>query len=185
VAPPRAGAIDADDIAVMRGVLDSLQRPYFVVVDTTLAPCPVHPPRTSLKPQADCLSPEWLGYVSRFLPSDISRTGLLAFAERNRAKLAVTRSLGTDTTLISATVIDFVPSEDLVARHPQGTAVVTLSAPLYPAPGVAVVAYGLHQALDLLAVARLERQADGRWKTQDRVPGLTQRERLAEKSRTP
>ena len=132
----RTPSVDADDIAVMRGVLDVLRRPHFLVVDTTLAPCPVHPPRTSL-----------------------------AFGERNRERLPLTGSLGADTTLISATVVDFLPSEDLVARYPQGTAVVTFSAPLYPAPGVAVIAYGLHQAHRLAAVARLERRADGRWKT--------------------
>ena len=99
----RTPSVDADDIAVMRGVLDVLRRPHFLVVDTTLAPCPVHPPRTSL-----------------------------AFGERNRERLPLTGSLGADTTLISATVVDFLPSEDLVARYPQGTAVVTFSAPLYP-----------------------------------------------------
>lgn len=164
VAPPRSRSIDADDIAVMRGVLDSLHRPHLLVVDTTLAHCPVHPPRTNLTPRADCLSPEWLGYVSRLFPSETSLTGLLAFDERNRDRLPVTGLLGSDTTFISATVIDFLSRADLVARYPPGSAVVTFSAPLYPAPGVAVIAYGLHQTRDVVAGARLERHTDSRWR---------------------
>jgi hypothetical protein len=164
VAPPRSTtALDGDDLAVMRGVLDSLGRPHFLVVDATIGFCPVHPPRTSATPRADCLSDDWLGNVSRLLPSEMSLTGLRAFDQRNRARLPLTAPLGSDVTFISATVIDFLSSTDLLARYPSGSAVVTFGAPFYSAPGLAVIAYGLHQDPDVVAAAKLERGADGRW----------------------
>ena len=147
VAPPKAMPLDAEDGAVMRGVLDELHRSHFLVVDTTITPCPAHPPRTSGRPTAECLSPGWLGFVSRLFPSYTSRMGLQAF----------------DVTFISASVIDFLSSTELLKGHPPGSAVVTFSAPFYMAPGLAVIAYGLRQEPDVVAAATLARQADGRW----------------------
>lgn len=162
VAPPKSASLDAEDFAVMRGVLNSLRRPAFLVVDTTLTPCPVHPPRTGGTPTAECLSPGWRGFVSRLLPSGTPRTGLLAFDDRNRDRLPVTGALGSDVKFISATAIDFLSSTELLASSPAGSAIVTFSAPFYTAPGVAVIAYGLHQEPDVVSAARLDRH-DGQW----------------------
>ena len=162
VTPPKSASLDAEDLAVMRGVLNSLRRPAFLVVDTTLTPCPVHPPRTDGTPTAECLSPGWLGFVSRLLPSGTSRTGLLAFDDRNRDRLPVPGALGSDVKFISATAIDFLSSTELLASSPAGSAIVTFSAPFYTTPGVAVIAYGLHQEPDVVSAARLERRND-RW----------------------
>ena len=162
VAPLKAMPLDAEDGAVMRGVLDELRRSHFLVVDTTIRPCPAHPPRTSGRPTAECLSPGWLGFVSRLFPSDTSRTGLLAFDNRNRDRLAVP-VLGPDVTFVSASVIDFLSSTELLTAYPSGSAVVIFSAPFYAAPGLAVIAYGLRQEPVVGAAATLTRRTDGRW----------------------
>lgn len=159
VRPP---SLDSDDLAVMRGVLDGLHRPHFLVVDTTLTPCPAHPPRTGGRPTAECLSPGWLGFVSQLFPPNTSRMGLLAFDSRNRDRLAVS-ALGADVNFVSASAIDFLSSRELLGAYQPGSAIVTFSAPFHTAPGLAVIAYGLHQEPDVVAAARLERRGDGRW----------------------
>ncbi len=49
----------------------------------------------------------------------------------------------------------------LLREHPPGSAVVTFSAPAYPAPRTAAVAYSAREGE--AGAARLEQTSDGRW----------------------
>lgn len=139
VAPPRSGAIDADDIAVMEGVLDDVRRRAggsFLVVDSTL---PVCAERIEIvaPPPGGCLGPAVVDFVSKVLPAASRLMAALDFQERNARRLPITEALGDDVTYISATLTDFLSMSDLIRQHPRG-AIVTFTAPSYPAPRVAV-----------------------------------------------
>lgn len=161
-------SLDADDLAVMRGLLDDHVRPRaakgliesrFLVVDTTMAVCP-RDTTVFGAPPGGCLAPDWLEFVAGVLPPDRRRTAALDFQLRNARRLPIRGALGGDVSYISATLTDFISARQFRRQH--AGAVVTFSMPSYPAPNVAVIAYRVRQ--DELAAARLERQRDGRWK---------------------
>jgi len=186
----RQTALDADDIAVMRGLLDDLIRPEqvdsirrgrapgappgpieprFLVVDTTIAVCDrdlvVFGP-----PPGGCLAPGWITLVSQALPPGTARTATLAFASRNARRIPITASIGRDVTFVSSTVTDFVEMNELLRQHPPGSAVVSFSVPSYPGPRMAVLAFNVrnHRA----GAARLAQQDDSRWTVADLAGGI-------------
>jgi hypothetical protein len=165
----RQPSLDADDVAVIRGVLDSMRRQrerggHFLVVDTTVAVCE-SPIAVVAPPPGGCLAPPVLDDVSKVLPLHSRVTALLGFQARNAKRLPVTGGLGADVDYVSATFIDFAVGK-LGRDLPRGSAIVTFSAPSYPAPGVAVVAYRVKESES--GAVRLQQQPDGRWAVADR-----------------
>ena len=160
----KAPSLDADDLAVMRGLLEDGLRPrllpvaHVLVVETTLATCAVTPALLGAAPGA-CLDPPWVELVSRMLPADRVRTATLDFQARN-ARRPIEPVLGAAATSISTTVTDFVPLTELLRQHPPGSVVLTLSTPSYPAPRLAVIAYA---SGGIVGAARLARRSDGLW----------------------
>jgi len=169
VPPPvaqRQPSLDAEDVAVMNGVLDRLRaraaraliESRFLVVDTTLAVCD-RDVMAFGPPPGGCLAPRWLEFVSRVLPPTNAREAMLDFQARNVKRLPIGGPLGADVTYIPATVTDFVSERDLLRQRPG--AVVTFSAPAYPASRVAVIAYAVRHGE--LGAARLQQRAGGGW----------------------
>lgn len=168
-APPpiavRKPVLDAGDFAVMKGVLDHRLRPRggnsarFLVVDTTMATCAA--PGVLQRAPGACLDSQWMEFVSPMLPKGSLRTATLDFQARNARRLAIEPALGAGVTYISATVTDFMSSEELVRWQPPGSTVVMFSTPSYPAARMAVIAYAAGS--DIRGAARLERQSDGQW----------------------
>jgi hypothetical protein len=168
VPPPvaaREPSIDADDLSVIRGLIDDQRRraprPQFLVVDTTLAKCDDRLVLTFGPPPGGCFNHFAIESVSRLLPQASVRTGTLDFEARNAMRLPITGSLGSDVSYVSSTLVDFTPSADLLLRHPPGSAVVAFSRPSYPAPHVAVIAYSPFG--HVVGAARLTQRSDGRW----------------------
>jgi hypothetical protein len=175
VPPPvavREPAIDADDLAVMKGLLDDRLRPKrnasgaaagarFLVVDSTIASCDrrieVFGP-----PPGGCLTSGWIDFVLRVMPLATRRTAMLDFEARNIRRLTIEGTLGDDVAFVSSTASDFLSAGELLRRHPPGSRIVTFSAPSYPAPNVAVLAYGVRT--QEIGAVRLEQAADRRWK---------------------
>ena len=158
----RQPSLDADDLAVIRGLLDSFREDQggrrFLVVDTTVAVCG-RPIAVVAPPPGGCLAPPVLDHVSKVLPSRSRVTALLDFQARNARRLPITGDLGADVDYVSATFLDFAIGS-----------VVTFSAPSYPAPGAAVLTYRVRN--DHHGAVRLERQADGRWVVADRYGAM-------------
>lgn len=175
VPPPvavREPSIEADDIAVMKGVLDDVRGRRaggsFLVVDSTLPIC-AKPIEIAVAQLGGCLEPAVLDSVLKVLPSASRVTAALDFQARNARRLPIRGALGDDVTYISATLTDFVSVKDLIRQHPGG-AVVTFSAPSYPAPRVAVMFYHVKDREH--AAVRLEQQLDARWVVADRFGGI-------------
>ena len=173
--PPVARSVpslETDDLSVMKGVLDDVRQRRgagrFLVVDTTTAVCEG---KVDLfgAPPGGCLSPKSVDSVSKVLEPGRSRIATLDFEARNASRLPIAGTLGPDVTYISGTLTDFVSMRDLLAQHP-GSAVVTFSAPSYPAPRVAVMIYRVRDAEN--GAVRLEQQADGRWTVADRYGAM-------------
>jgi hypothetical protein len=165
VPPPvsvRQPSLDADDLAVMKGVLDDmrerLEGASFLVVDTTIAVC-AGPIEVVAPPPGGCLAAAAVDSVSKVLPLRSRVTSMFDFQARNAIRLAIAGELGADVTYVSATLIDFVSLDHRPPPH-QG-AIVTFSAPSYPAPRTAVISYRVKDAEDV--ALRLEQQSDGRW----------------------
>ena len=159
VSPP--ARLDVSDLAVMKALIDSMaDAPHVLIVDTTLAVCDRDPRVFGTRP-GGCLGPEWIAQVARVLPTATARTGMVAFEDRNRRRLPIEGSLGAGVTPISATLIDGLSASVLLRDHPPGSAVVAISAPVYPAPYTAVVAYSAREGQT--GAARLEQTGDGRW----------------------
>jgi len=161
----REPSLDADDLAVMRGLLEDGVRPRLLpvarvlVVETTLATCAATPTLLGAAPGA-CLDPRWVELVSRMLPADRIRTATLDFQARNARRRPIGPVLGAAATYISASVTDFVPLPKLLRQYPPGSVVLALSTPSYPAPRLAVIAYS---SGGIVGAASLERRSDGRW----------------------
>ena len=168
----RSLSIEADDIAVMKALLDDVRGRRaggsFLVIDSTLPIC-AKPIEIVATPLGGCLGPSVLDSVSKVLPSASRVTAALDFQTRNTRRLPITGALGDDVTYISATLTDFVSMRDLIRQHPGG-AVVTFTAPSYPAPRVAVIVYHVKD-LEHAAV-RLEQQIGARWVVADRFGGI-------------
>ena len=159
VSPP--ARLDASDLAVMKALIDSMvDAPHVLIMDTTLAVCD-HDPRVFGTPPGGCLEPECDAQVARVLPPEHARTGAVAFEDRNRRRLPIEGSLGAVVTPISATLIDGLAASVLLREHPPGSAIVAFSAPTYPAPRMAVIAYRAHEGA--ASAARLEQTGDRRW----------------------
>lgn len=164
VAAPQA-ALDTGDLAVMRAVLDELgeRAPAtrrFLVVDSTVALC-TRSPHVFRPPPGGCLGPEAVDSLARLLAPETRLTAMDTFRHRNTGSLSFSGPLGDDVLYISATLIDFMPLNELLAQHPGGM-VVTFSAPAHVAAGVAVIVY---QELGRgYTAARLAQASDGRWR---------------------
>ena len=166
-APPpvavRQPSLDADDLAVIRGLLDNFRERHrdgrrFLVVDSTVAVCERRIAVVA-PPPGGCLAPPVLDDVSKVLPSRSRVTALIDFQARNARRLPISGDLGADVHYVSATFLDFANGS-----------VVTFSAPSYPAPGAAVLTYRVKD--DRHGAVRLERQADGRWVVADRYGAM-------------
>ena len=157
--PPR---LDASDLAVMKALIDTPSAGRAPRPDRGYDPRRVRPrPRVFGTPPGGCLGPEWVARVTRVLPPGTARTGTVAFEDRNRRRLPIQGSLGAGVTPISATLIDGLAASVLLREHPPGSAVVAFSAPTYPAPRTAVVAYSARDGE--ASAARLEQTGDRRW----------------------
>lgn len=164
VVPPRT-ALDPDDVAVMRAVLDGLRERdpetrRFLVVDSTVPFCS-RPSDVFRAPPGGCLGPQAIDRLSQVLPSGTRLTAMGTFRQRNVGGLPISGSLGADVTYISPTLVDFMPLNELLKQHPGG-AVVSFSAPAHVAPGTAVVVYQV-MAGEYVA-ERVTRAADGHWR---------------------
>ena len=178
-APPavsvRQPSLDADDLAVMRALFDDLLRPRrpegvraqarFLVVDTTMAMCRRDPAMLGPQP-GRCLDPGWVALVSEAAPAGMARTVAMRFPAWTATRLSISAPLGDDVTFVSATVIDSVVPSEMLRPYPPGSEIVTLSAPGYPAPRMAVVAFAAGTGF---GAARVERQTDGRWRVAESV----------------
>jgi hypothetical protein len=91
----------------------------------------------------------------------MSRAITLNFPAWNATPLLIAGPLGDDVTYVSPTLVDAVPPRELLDRYPQGSDIVMLSAPAYPAARVAAILYSITSGT---GAARLERQPDGRWR---------------------
>lgn len=171
-APPpvsqRQPSLEAGDLAVIKGLLDDHVRPRagaapdqlrVLVVDTTLADCERDVTAFG-SPPGGCLAPMWLDRVRQVLPPATAREAMLDFEARNRRRLPIGGSMGDGVSSISATATDFVSESDLLGQRPG--VVVSVSAPSYPAPHMAVIAYAVQRGEQ--AAARLEQQQDGLWR---------------------
>jgi hypothetical protein len=85
----------------------------------------------------------------------------MRFPARNARRLPIAGPLGEDVTYASATLVDSLAPSELLRQYPPGSEVVTLSAPVYPAPRMALIAFA---ARTDVGAARAERQHDGRWR---------------------
>ena len=165
----RQPLLDADALAVIRDLLASFrerdqEKRRFLVVDSTVAVCE-RPIAVVAPPPGGCLAPPVLDSVSKVLPSRSRVTALLDFQARNARRLPVTGDLGADVDYVSATFFDFA----IMNRGgglPLRSAIVTFSAPSYPAPGMAVLLYRVKD--DHHGAVRLQQQPDGRWAVADR-----------------
>jgi hypothetical protein len=169
VPPPvsaRDPALDADDLAVMKGLLDDLRqhRPSvsFLVVDTTIAICG-RAIDVVAPPPGGCLAQPAIDAVQMVLPADRRVTATHDFQARNARRLPIAETLAPGVAYVSATVMDFV---SVNGEQERARAIVTVSAPSYPAPRVAVLAYRVKDAES--GAVRLERQSDGRWLVSER-----------------
>jgi hypothetical protein len=170
----REPSLDADDLAVMKALLDGRLRPRrdgalasaaaaesrFLVVNTTMAACPRDPAPLGPEP-GRCMDPSWVRLVSDVVAPDLSRAVLIRFPERNTRRLAIDGPLGDDVILVSATLVDSMAPGELLRQYPAGSEIVTLSAPVYPGARVAAMAFAAGADA---GAARLEREMDGRWR---------------------
>jgi hypothetical protein len=179
-APPpvavHAPSLDADDMAVLRALFDDVLRPQwreairtgkapvqaprFLVVSRTMAMCRRDPGVLGPQP-GRCLSADHANIIAEVVRPDLFPTVRLNFQAWNAKSLTIAGSLGEDVTLVSPTLLDMMPLSELLRSNP-GSAVVTLSAPGYLAPGVAVITFGGWTGSG--GAARIERQQDGRWR---------------------
>jgi hypothetical protein len=156
-APPpvarRAVSLAAEDLAVIRAAVNHVRQRHggrrLLVVETTIAVCD-GAIEVAAPPPGGCLGPRSLESVSKVLPPGSRLTAMLDFQARSARRLPIAGALGGDVTPVSATLLDFGSASDIV----------TVSAPSYPAAGVAAVAYRLKGADVALLLAR---RADGRW----------------------
>ena len=172
----REPSLDADDMAVLRALFDDflrpqwheairtgkapVQAPRFLVVSRTMAMCRRDPGVLGPQP-GRCLSPDHANIIAEVVPPDLFPTVRLRFPAWNATSLTLAGSLGEDVTLVSPTLLDMMPLSELLRSNP-GSAVVTLSAPGYLAPGVAVITFGGWTGSG--GAARVERQQNGRWR---------------------
>ena len=178
VPPPvflREASLDVEDIAVLRALFDDFRHrrreaivrpevpsPRFLVVDTTMAMCRRDPSVFGPQP-GRCLNPAPASVMSEVVPASVFPTVRLRFQTWNATPRSISGGLGDDVTYVSATLLDMMAPGELLRRYPPGSAIVTLSAPGYPAPRMAVIAFGSWWAPSSGA-ARLERQPDGHWR---------------------
>ena len=128
-----------------------------------MAMCPRDPPILGPQP-GRCLDPTSVDAVMEVLPERLARAAVLRFPVWMAKRLAITGPLGDDVTLVSATLLDSIGPGELLRQH-RGSAVVWLSAIGYPASGMAVIVASGGGT----GAARLERQADGRWRVTARA----------------
>jgi hypothetical protein len=167
----REPSLEADDLAVIRAVLDELRRdrreampvqhvppPRFLVVDTTMAMCRRDPEPLGPQP-GRCLDPGQLTPVLEVVPAELRRTVALNFPIWTAKRLPIAGPLGDDVTLVSATLVDTLGPGELIRQHP-GSAILWLSAIGYPAPGMAVIRLS---GTGSFGAARVERLSNGGW----------------------
>jgi hypothetical protein len=153
-------SLDDVDTDVMRAVLDRLRferdesirrgRPLgsepavinavLLLFDRTVAVCVNEPSALFPSPFPDCLDHWWLERI-RTLTDDFDRSASASLRRRNALPLPIRADLGPDVAYIPAQVDNVERLGEFRRRYPSGSAVVRLSAPVYPSAGSAIVAY--------------------------------------------
>ena len=162
----RSPSLDADDVAVVKALFDGLLRPgrlpgaRLLVVDKTMAACRRDPDSFGSR-VGPCVRDGHVELAFGILPAPAARALALKFPAWNAASLSIAAPLGDDVVYISPTLVDGLAPSELQRSYPAGSDVIMLSAPVYPAPRVAVIVFSIASGP---RAARLERQSDGGWR---------------------
>jgi hypothetical protein len=160
----RQPSLEAEDLAVVKALFDDYFRPRvaaprYLVVGTTMAMCRRDPAELGPSP-GRCLNPFHVNRLAEVVPPAMVPTVRQRFPVWNALPLAIAGPLGDDITFVSTTLLDMVAPSELLRRHP-GSDIVWLTAPGYPAPGIAVITFDEVRGS---GAARMERGKDGRWR---------------------
>src|SRR5262245_52583254 len=112
----------------------------FLLFHQTIAVCAHEPSDVFPPPFPDCLHQEWLEMM-RPLVYDFGRSASASFRRRNAVPLPIGMELGPDVVFIPAEVDNGARLRQFAQQYRWGSEIVRLSAPIYPAAGIALVAY--------------------------------------------
>ena len=167
IPPPvavRQPSLEAEDLAVVKALFDDYFRPRvsatrFLVVGATMAMCRRDPAELGPSP-GRCLNPFHVNRLAQVVSPAMFPTVRQRFPLWNALPLSIAGALGDDITVVSPTLLDMVAPSELLRSHP-GSDILWLTAPGYPAPGIAVITF---DDLRGSGAARIERGEGGRWR---------------------